>query len=598
MLTQKLLTQNLGRRQLGAIALGPISSMKISVGYNNFMKKESKKQASRIKSIPIDDIAVLDLLMNQGLEQTRGAPTTQLLQLVLDNIPQAVFWKNRESVYVWCNRNFAFDAGVETPAKIVGKTDFDLAWTNEQAHFFQEVDQRVMGTNTPEYQIIEPQAQADGKQAWLETNKLPLHDNNGNVVGILGTYEDITERKEASEALQRAHNELETRVIERTAAEREQRALAEALRDTAALLSSTLNLDEVLDRILIAIGRVVPHETANIILMKGSQASVVRFRDHAGKYSLSPNLNRIFSLEELPILIEMASTHQLMNLADTLSTPNWIERPETAWVRSFLGAPIEMEGKVIGFINLNSATPNFFDALDAERLRIFADQAAIAIDNARLYENAKELAILQERQRLARDLHDAVTQTLWSASLIADVLPTVWAENHDEGQRSLEKLQRLTRGALAEMRTLLLELRPTALVESTLGDLINQLAEAVMSHKKMDMTVQVEGQCSLPPDIQIGIYRLAQESLNNIAKHSRATQANIYLQCESARIKLVIQDNGRGFDPTQILSERLGLGIMRERAESIGAQLEISSKPGQGVCVTIVWPADGKEKTK
>ena len=563
------------------------------------MKKEAEKQTARIKSMPIDDIAVLGLLMNQGLEQTREAiPTTQLLQLVLDNIPQAVFWKNRDSVYVWCNRNFAFDAGVETPAKIVGKTDFDLAWTHEQAHFFQQVDQRVMRANTPEYQIVEPQTQADGKQAWLETNKLPLHDNDGNVVGILGTYEDITERKEAGEALQRAHDELETRVKERTAAEREQRTLAEALRDTAALLSSTLNLDEVLDRILIAIGRVVPHETANIILMNGSQASVVRFRDRVGKYNLSPNLNRIFSLEELPILIEMASTHQLMNLADTLSTPNWIERPETAWVRSFLGAPIEMDGKVIGFINLNSATPNFFDALDAERLRIFADQAAIAIDNARLYENAQELATLQERQRLARDLHDAVTQTLWSASLIADVLPTVWAENIDEGKRSLEKLQRLTRGALAEMRTLLLELRPTALAESKLGDLMEQLAESVMSHKKMDMKVQVDGQCSLPPDIQIGIYRLAQESLNNIAKHSRATQANIHLQCEPARIKLVIQDNGRGFDPNQISSERLGFGIMRERAESIGAHLEISSEPGQGVCVTIIWPADGKGITE
>ena len=127
---------------------------------------------------------------------------------------------------------------------------------------------------------------------------------------------------------------------------------------------------------------------------------------------------------------------------------------------------------------------------------------------------------------------------------------------------------------------------------------MEQLAQSVMSHKKLEIMVQVEGQCSLPPDIQIGFYRLAQESLNNIAKHSRATQANIHLQCEPAQVKLTIQDNGRGFDPNQISPEHLGLGIMRERAESIGAHLKISSEPGQGVCVTIIWPADGKGVTE
>jgi len=348
----------------------------------------------------------------------------------------------------------------------------------------------------------------------------------------------------------------------------------------------------VLDRILIAIGRVVPHETATIILVEDSQGRVVRSREQVEAYGQFKNPNRKFPLSEFPDLVLMANSHQPLILTDVRASPCWVERPDTSWVRSYLGAPIEMNGEVIGFINLNSASPAFFTTLHAERLAIFADQAAIAIDNARLYEQAKELATLQERQRLARDLHDAVSQTLWTASLIADVLPTVWAEDHQEGLRSLSKLQHLTHGAVAEMRTLLLELRPSALVEATLGDLMEQLSQAVMSGKKMDITVTTEGACILPPDVQIGIYRLAQESLNNIAKHSRASEAHIHLNGHNEHIDLIIQDNGRGFSPSEKSPAGFGLGIMRERAEAIGAGLMIESEIGHGTRVTIVWPSE------
>lgn len=125
----------------------------------------------------------------------------QMLQQVMDNIPQFVFWKDKDLVYQGCNQNFANAAGVGDVSNIVGKTDYDLAWKKEEADFFREVDKRVMGTNTPELHIIEPQQQADGKQAWLDTNKVPLRDREGNVTGILGTYEDITERILAEEAL-------------------------------------------------------------------------------------------------------------------------------------------------------------------------------------------------------------------------------------------------------------------------------------------------------------------------------------------------------------------------------------------------------------
>jgi PAS domain S-box-containing protein len=133
----------------------------------------------------------------------------QMLQLVFDYIPQHVFWKDRNSVYLGCNSNFARAAGVERPQDLIGKTDYDLAWKREEADFFRDCDRRVMEADTPELHIIEPQLQASGKQAWLDTNKIPLHDGKGRVVGILGTFEDITERKQAEERLKETNQELD-----------------------------------------------------------------------------------------------------------------------------------------------------------------------------------------------------------------------------------------------------------------------------------------------------------------------------------------------------------------------------------------------------
>ncbi|MBW4561780.1 MAG: PAS domain S-box protein [Mojavia pulchra JT2-VF2] len=128
----------------------------------------------------------------------------QMLQLIIDTIPQSVFWKNQNSIYLGCNRKFARMAGFENPEDIVGKTDYDFPWKQEESDLYRQYDARVIQTNTPQYRILETQLQANGEHIWIETHKVPLHDAGGNVVGILGTYEDITERKQAQEALEKS----------------------------------------------------------------------------------------------------------------------------------------------------------------------------------------------------------------------------------------------------------------------------------------------------------------------------------------------------------------------------------------------------------
>ncbi|MBK9925060.1 MAG: PAS domain S-box protein [Anaerolineales bacterium] len=215
-----------------------------------------------------------------------------------------------------------------------------------------------------------------------------------------------------------------------------------------------------------------------------------------------------------------------------------------------------------------------------------------------LAEKAAEEAVTADRTRLARDLHDAVTQTLFSASLTAEVLPELWEMDVDEAKKSTEELRQLTRGALAEMRTLLLELRPAALTQTRLGDLIKQLCDAFIGRSRLPIILNIDGDCALPPDVQIAIYRIAQESLNNVFKYARATQVNVSLFLFNDGLRFEVCDNGIGFDISTSKPTSLGLRIMRERAEAIGAEYHISSTPGSGTCVEVVWHVNPNVKLK
>ncbi len=257
--------------------------------------------------------------------------------------------------------------------------------------------------------------------------------------------------------------------------------------------------------------------------------------------------------------------------------------------------PLSTKGRELGFFLLGKRAAGTPSPEELSLLSSISKQIGVAMENALLYEQAEQTAIAAERNRLARELHDAVTQTLFSANLIADVIPRIWKRNPDEGLQNLEELRQLTRGALAEMRTLLLEMRPESLERSDLKSLLTQLADAFIGRVRVPVSLDIQGGCALTHEVKIVFYRVAQETLNNIAKHSGARQVELHLECLPGQMHLLIKDDGLGFEPNSITPEHLGIAIMRERANSIGASLKIESQPGQGTTVELDWRSTWKD---
>ncbi len=386
------------------------------------------------------------------------------------------------------------------------------------------------------------------------------------------------------------------------------RQVAEGLRGILAVLNSNRPLDEILDFIVAQAVRLLGTDAGAIYRLQdeGGLLSVQAYHGLDDDYvtmtvPVGKGTTGQAVLERRPMAVPDTKVY-LANLANVhRAAPEPGLRKLLARAAHRFGAvlsvPLMVKDQVYGAITLYYHKPRAFSDEEIELAVTFADQAALAIENARLRARAEQSAVVAERNRLARDLHDAVTQTLFSASLIAEVLPRLWERNPEEGRRRLKELRELTRGALAEMRTLLLELRPAAFVDADLGDLLRQLAESITGRARVPVAVEVEGERPFPPEVKVALYRIAQEALNNVARHAGASRARVSLRSRPEGVKLCIRDDGCGFDPEGISPDSLGLGIMKERAETIGATLRIESQVDQGTQVTVIWPLDEGGKT-
>jgi ligand-binding sensor domain-containing protein/signal transduction histidine kinase len=381
--------------------------------------------------------------------------------------------------------------------------------------------------------------------------------------------------------------ELENLVDERTREIEQRTHELETLYRADEELYRHLQMDEVLQTLVDIAVEILQADKSSILVWDETRENLV-VRTARG-FSSETLAKMIFTPDEGVIGI-VASTEEPAIVEDTHSDPRVLTQiTEPEGIRSFMDFPIKIGGQLYGVFNADYCEPRGFGEDEQRLFSALAQRAASAIQNAQLYEAAQELAVVEERSRLARDLHDAVTQTLFSASLIAEVLPRIWERDPEQGQQRLAELRELTRGALAEMRTLLLELRPAALLEADFNELLRQLAESITGRSRVPVQVMVKGECNPPPEVKVALYRIAQEALNNMAKHSAALHASVNVLCDPKQVKIQIIDDGQGFNPTEISAKSLGLSIMHERAKSIDSKLEIVTHIGEGTIITVTW---------
>ncbi|HEX4704257.1 MAG TPA: GAF domain-containing sensor histidine kinase [Pseudonocardiaceae bacterium] len=284
------------------------------------------------------------------------------------------------------------------------------------------------------------------------------------------------------------------------------------------------------------------------------------------------------------------------------------DHPQFGWwpsahpvLADFIGMPIMDGDEILGELFLaNKRTPGGFTAQDQELLRLLAAHAAIALVNARLYERSRELSIMEERNRIARELHDAVTQKLFSLRLTVDAAATLLDRDRDPVRAAAElaTVRELAAAATGELRAIMVGLRPVDLAGDGLDMALRKQADLL--DRVHDAAVRFTGEpvVGLTAVAQEAAYRIAQEALHNALRHANASLVRICLSSQGGEVLLEITDDGDGFDadatPNTTAARRLGLASMRERATAVGGRLTVTSRPGRGACVRLVVPTDAR----
>jgi PAS domain S-box-containing protein len=415
----------------------------------------------------------------------------------------------------------------------------------------------------------------EGQIRWVQPSSRPIWDGD-RVVGLQGMLNDVTDGVLAEEALRQRVDELAI------------------LNQVAQVLAGVTELPLALQQTSELINHLYDACFTFVVLANADEIELeirVGFERAAGAFGPWP---MGLTLEEMPASREVLAQGEPLILADlaSLPMPKLVrEYLDAHGVLSLLLVPLVSRGEVVGILAVGADQDDRRFTPDQIRLaETIAGDVASAVENARLSEQAQALAVNQERERIARDLHDSVTQTIYSASLVAESLPRVWERNPGEARDALRALQQLMRGGLAELRTLLFELRADAFERADLDALLHQLADVLTGRTRALVEVTIQGPTELPPEIKVALYRIAQEALNNVAKHAHATEVGVTLQDLADRVVLSVQDDGRGFDPASLSGQGLGMSIIHERAERIGATIEVDSAPGRGTRMVVIWP--------
>jgi PAS domain S-box-containing protein len=391
----------------------------------------------------------------------------------------------------------------------------------------------------------------------------------------LAVVRDITEEVQAYQL-------LEQRVEGRT------RELSTLL-ELSNKLASILELNPLIALILEQLAQVVDYSGASVLILEDG---VLKNVGHRGPIPQEMQAQLRFPLEDLgefrtamlrrePFIIDDAQGKTPLAQGYRQVAEAY---PDTdfSYVRAWLGIPLMVQERLIGVLSIGHRRPNVYTPRHAALALTIANQAAIAIENARLYEQAQRLAVLEERQRLARELHDSVSQALYGIGMGASTARELLARDPAQAAAPLDYVISLTEAGMAEMRALIFELRPDSLEKEGLVAALRNQAAALRARHGLEVQAEFCEEPALPFEVKEALYRIAQEALHNTVKHAQANVVEIRLDDCEGQITLEVQDDGVGFDPGAEYPGHLGLHSMRERAARLGGALEIESEAGRG----------------
>ena len=291
----------------------------------------------------------------------------------------------------------------------------------------------------------------------------------------------------------------------------------------------------------------------------------------------------------LGAMLESAESHRTPDIRRDPRFRGWWPSAHPV-MRSFMGVPIVGGDEVVGAFYLTDKEGDAeFTAADQELIEMLAPHAALAMENARLSERSRELSIVEERNRLARDLHDSLVQKLFGVVLAAKSASTMLERDGAEARAQVERLGELAQEAISELRSLVFQLRPAAIETEGLAEALRKHVEVLRRVHGITLALELTGTPRLRPGVDDEVFRIAQEALHNALRHARAGRIAVRLEENGDSLRLSVEDDGAGFAPDapRLRARRLGLTSMEERARELGGRLEIDSAPGAGTSVRL-----------
>lgn len=383
-------------------------------------------------------------------------------------------------------------------------------------------------------------------------------------------------------------NALQQEVINRTEELQRHNTQLNLSAQVSREITSIFDLDRLLNQVVNRISSAFGYYCVLVFLTEPSQRWLVlkAASGEVGNVVLQQGLK--VAIEPSSLNGRAAESRELIIENDISKALTYQKDEHLPRTLSELVIPLQVGEQLLGTLDVQSAERNTFSEQEVLILRSLADQVSIALQNSYFYEQSKEIAVLEERNRLARELHDSVTQSLFSLDLHARAIATYMEKDLEKAREQIQALRQTTHDTLQEMRSLIYDLRPVSLKEMGLQQALLQEVDRV---KESSLDIRMVWDCDrrFPEAVETGLFRIAQEGLRNAIKHAAANQILVSVKCAGEKLQLCIEDNGRGFDPESITANRQSFGIlgMKERAELLHAGLSIESEPGNGTRIRL-----------